>query len=693
MRQATASRLAWSLWMLNLLLLIAGVTMVLVGGTRPGDLVFGLLIPSLQLTSATVGAMIASRHGRNPIGWLFLGLALTWGVSDLGSGMASLAAGGVIPLSETVRRADWLGTWVYLPGIIFPVTFLFLLFPDGRLSSPRWRWVGILALLAVVLVTADAALAPGPADDAVVLGRNPYAVGDRAVWEVVSSAAWMAAILSIVLSAVALFLRFRRSSGEERERVKWLAYSSVMVALLFLISAIGFFTIGAAGGNVFAETVVLPAIILVAQLIIPVATGIAILKHRLFDVDIVINRAVLFAILATLITAVYVGIVVGVGALVGARGNLFLSIVATAVIAVGFQPLRARARRVADRLVYGKRAEPYELLSRFADRVSEAYSTEDVLPRMARLLGEGTGATRARIWLRVGSRLVPEASWPEDGDRPEAVELVGEGLPELPGEEAAFAVLDRSELLGALTVALRPGEALTATQEKLLADLASQAGLILRNVRLIEELRASRQRLVSAQDQERRRLERNIHDGAQQQLVALAVKLRLVETLAPKDAEKASAMAAQAKAELQEALDDLRDLARGIYPPLLADKGLAAALEGQIRRAAVPVTVEADGIGRYPQEAEAGVYFCVLEALQNVAKYAEASRASVRLSQEDGDLVLTVTDDGRGFDTATTPRGSGLQNMADRLDALGGSVQIESAPGRGTTVSGRIPVR
>jgi signal transduction histidine kinase len=197
---------------------------------------------------------------------------------------------------------------------------------------------------------------------------------------------------------------------------------------------------------------------------------------------------------------------------------------------------------------------------------------------------------------------------------------------------------------------------------------------------------------VTAQDEERRRLERNIHDGAQQQLVALAVNLKLARTLAAKDPEKSQEILDRLQTEAQGALDDLRDLARGIYPPLLADKGLAAALEAQARKAALPVSIDPDGVGRYPQEAEAAAYFCVLEALQNAAKYAGASSVTVRLTQDDGDLVFTVSDDGRGFDPATTPRGSGLQNMADRLAALGGALEIRSAPGDGTTLTGRVPV-
>ena len=223
-------------------------------------------------------------------------------------------------------------------------------------------------------------------------------------------------------------------------------------------------------------------------------------------------------------------------------------------------------------------------------------------------------------------------------------------------------------------------------------DLAAQAGLVLRNVRLIEELRASRTRLVAAQDEERRRLERNIHDGVQQQLVALAVQLRLAEQLTARDPERAAAMLAELQTRTTDALDDLRDLARGIYPPLLADQGLGAALTAQARKAAVKVAVDVDGIGRYAQPIEAAVYFSCLEALNNVAKYASASTATVSLSERDGALTFTVADDGRGFDPDASSYGTGLQGITDRLQAIGGDVAIRSAPGAGTTVTGSVPV-
>ncbi len=237
-----------------------------------------------------------------------------------------------------------------------------------------------------------------------------------------------------------------------------------------------------------------------------------------------------------------------------------------------------------------------------------------------------------------------------------------------------------------------PEESLTPTERKLVSDLGSQAGLVRRNVALIADLRASRQRLVAAQDDERRKLERNLHDGAQQQLVALAVKLQLAEFLVERDPSATKTMLTDLRTDTGEALESLRDLARGIYPPLLADKGLAAALESQARKGSVPTEVRSEGIGRYPPDVESAVYFCILEALNNVGKYAGVTRAEVRLAQADEELTFEVSDDGDGFDPAQTGYGTGLQGMADRLDAIGGTLKVHSQPGKGAQVTGRVPV-
>jgi signal transduction histidine kinase len=197
---------------------------------------------------------------------------------------------------------------------------------------------------------------------------------------------------------------------------------------------------------------------------------------------------------------------------------------------------------------------------------------------------------------------------------------------------------------------------------------------------------------VAAQDERAKQLERNIHDGAQQQLVALAVQLKLAEQMVDRDSDQAKALLGQLQGAAGAALEDLRDLARGIYPPLLADKGLMVAIEAQARKAAVPITVAADGIGRFSHDIEATVYFCTLEALNNVAKYADATGASVRLDQSDGHVRFEVHDDGVGFDPAEIHYGTGLQGMADRLAALGGTLSVTSNPGEGTTIAGTVPV-
>jgi signal transduction histidine kinase len=472
-------------------------------------------------------------------------------------------------------------------------------------------------------------------------------------------------------------LRLRRSHGDERQQLRWLAYAGVLVVLaiagVIVVGSITGWEADSTGEQV-GQVMVVSSLAL-----LPIAAGIGILRYRLYDIDVVINKTVVYGLLAALVTAIYVAIVIGIGTIVGSGRSPFLSAVAAAVVALLFQPLRRRAQHFANRIVYGERATPYEVLSGFSERLADTYSVDDVLPRLARVLGEGIGAERISVLLRTGDRTVTIASWPEG-------ELAS------PANERAFEVRHQGDALGEIRVAMPANEHLDAGQERLAADVAAQAGLVLRNAALVADLRDSRRRIVAAQDERARKLERNIHDGAQQQLVALAVKLGLVERVVRTDAAAAESMVAEAKVEANDALENLRDLARGIYPPLLADQGLAAALRSQARKAAVPVEVEPDGIGRYPAETEAAVYFSCLEALQNVAKYAEASSATVRLSQSNGSLTFEVADDGRGFDPGAAERGSGLQGMADRLAALGGTLTVRSAPGEGTTIAGVLPV-
>ncbi|MDP8927061.1 MAG: histidine kinase [Actinomycetota bacterium] len=614
------SRLVWSVLTATGLMLAATV---ILSDRQAGDIPAVLVV----LGVGTVGAVLASRVRRNPIGWILLALAAWWTTS--GFVEVWLEATGNARLAQI---AEWQSHWTWAPVVLVPVTLILLLFPDGRLPTPRWRpiaWAAILGISGFTLGMAfDQYL--GGAEE---YGTNPYHVPLLSALAAPSSILLVGALIGSVASVL---VRYRRSRGLERQQFRWLAYSAaaaiVTIATVAVVEATAPGTLGP----------VSDVAILLAIMLIPVSIGIAVLRYRLYDIDLVISKTVVFAGLAGFITAVYVGIVVGVGSLIGAgeEPNLGLSIVATAVVAVAFQPVRERLIRVANRLVYGRRATPYDVLSRFSAQVGETVATEQTLEHMARLLAEGTGAARTQVWLKVGQRMRSAASWPEDAV-PDLAPLVNAdgSLPEFAEVDLAVPVSHDNQLLGALTVMKKRGEPITTpTERSLVEDLAGQAGLVLRNVGLtaelrqrLEELRDSRRRLVEAQDGERRRLERDLHDGAQQQLVSLKIKLGLARRLAERDgATQASQLLDQLDEETDEAVAALRELAHGIYPPLLAAEGLAGALQARAAKAPVPVTVAADGVGRFSQEVEAAVYCCILEAIQNAAKYAHTLQITRR---------------------------------------------------------------
>ena len=635
-----------------------------------------------NLAVPLLGLILAARRPQNPIGWLF----------TVAGASLSLSAFGM-PYAVHALRVDpgslpggyafaWISNWVW-PIAVSTLIFLLLLFPDGHLRSRRWRPIAwLIAVTGVALVLAALA-------GATVNWNTPLSNADPTtqggVLGVLITIPFVLAIVTWPLAFAAAFvsvvLRYRHSSGEERLQLKWFVTAAGLVVISFAAQILS-------GSTTPVWIVVATSL---ATIFLYVSIAVAILKYRLYEIDLVIGKAVVFAVLAAFITAVYIGLVVGVGATVGSSRSPLLSAIAAAIVAVAFQPVRERARRLANRVVYGKRATPYEVLSVFTEHAAETYSSEDVLPRLAQVLAEGIGASQARVWLALGRELRPAAAWPPNGEVP-PIPRPGDELPPFPESERAFPVRHAGELLGAISVVTPVSDPLGPDRERLAEDVAAQTGLVLRNVRLIEELRESRRRIVSAQDARAKALERNLHDGAQQQLVALAVKQRLAESLVERDPAKVKAMLGEIQEETRDALETLRDLARGIYPPLLADQGLEAALTSQVRRAAVPVEVSSDGVGRHSPEVEAAVYFCCLEALQNVAKYAAATRAWIRLAEDAGTLRFEVRDDGAGFDPGVTSFGTGLQGMTDRLDAIGGTIRVQSAPGEGTTVTGTIPI-
>jgi signal transduction histidine kinase len=647
-----------------------------------------MLVLAISLLWMGTGSVIVSRQPRNLAGWVFLGLGFLIVLEGLSQLLvfAALRANADIPFVSFWALA---GEYAVYPFVLLPL--LWLLFPDGRPPSRRWGWAVEGFLVALVVALVAYVVTPGPLNNFVdfgVLYMNP--LGITPLFAIATTVTGIGASAALILAIATIFGvrgRSKRATGDERQQLRWLVFVTTVGGVLFVI----IFTTGLiadtffhhenpmlGGVNVF--DVLFGVLVGLIMIGVPGAYLVAIYRYRLWDLDVVIKKAVVFGVVAGGLTVVSLAavlllpiVVVGTGVTPTER-NVFIVGVAIGTL---FGPLRRLARRFADRVVYHTRATPYEVLTEFGGRVGETYATEDVLPRMAQILARGTGASWARVVLSVGDERREAASF---GERSQKADLV-------------VPVIHQGDELGALEVTMPANDPLDPGREKLVHDLAAQAGPVLRNVRLIEDLRASRQRLVAAQDEERRKIERNLHDGAQQQLVALAVQLKLLEQTVGTDPARDRQAAAKLGSQAGAALEDLRDLARGIYPPLLADRGLAVALEAQSRKAAVPTEVDAGGLDRYPREIESTVYFCVLEALNNVAKYAEATSAKITLAQDDGHLTFEVRDDGAGFVVEAARGGTGLQGMADRLDAVGGSLSIVSAPGDGATVGGRVPLR
>jgi signal transduction histidine kinase len=696
-RRAAAGRAAfwgaWSLW--GLTIGASAVAMGLSAGRPPpagqgqGNGVNNLIGVVFILTFATVGALLAWKRSSNPIGWLLSAVALFYAAGGFGLFLQHFKA--------TLTFAEWSG-WTWLIGPALTV-FVLLLFPAGSLPTRRWRFVAWAAVTGIGCWIAGNAFAPMLLTSGPPEVPNPIGVGGPAGRLLSLLAGLGAGVIALSgLAAVAsLIVRYRRSGSVQREQLKWLLYAAALIVAGLAAN----FVIGGLVSDRATASNLENAFISVGVAAVPVAVGVAVFRYRLYDIDLVINKTLVYGSLAFFITGVYVAIVVGIGSFAQqlASPNLVLSIVATAVVAVAFHPVRERVQRLANWLVFGKRATPYEVLTELSGRMTGTIADQDLLNRMAQLLAEGTGALRADVWLRSGEAFKDSATWPAVAEQMAAIQAAGDAPPQVAGADRVRLVRHQGEVLGALSLRKRPGERLTPTEERMLGDLAAQAGLVLRNLGLteqllerLEEVMASRQRLVAAQDEERRRIERNIHDGAQQQLVALAIKLTLTESLIGVDEQGERELLAELSADAAEAVENLRDLARGIYPPLLAERGLVAALRAQAAKVPAPVDIEANGVSGLSVETEAGLYFCIMEGLQNAVKYAGAGRVTIELNQSGGQVSFEVRDDGTGFDLTAKVAGTGLQGIGDRLAALGGTLDVRSAPGAGTTVAGSVPL-
>jgi signal transduction histidine kinase len=634
-----------------------------------------------------------------------LGPVLAWAAAV--GAVASLAAAALLAQAHGAVSREWVidtarlalpVTLALLPAVAMHVL---LSLPDGRC---RQGWTAVLTGYAVAL------------------GVGLLMWIDRP-----SLPLWPVA-LEVAIAATFGFVgsnrRYRRAAGVERQRMQWFGWAVAMGAEVVLVLL------------ALQPLVDWPpdtlAVATAASLLVPLALALGSSGHMVGRVDLLFAPTVSIAALSGVIFGSYVLIVLGLGRAPSEaeRSLLLVSMAAAAIAALLFVPVRHRLSRFSNRVVYGEREAPDAVLRTFGSRLSRAVPLDELLLQVAESMRETLGLQAAEIWTGSDGRLGRAISVPDrpvihlslGPDEETVVSRAGVSgqawvrvwLPELLRDREAAVVrlapVSHSGHLLGLIVAVRPedGELFREEDDRMLAELARQVGLALHNVELdsalqasldevrrqSHELQASRARIVAASDASRRRIERDLHDGAQQHLVALAVNLRLARQLAGTDLESATQILDQLAMDLQEAVSELRNLAHGIYPPLLVDRGLVEALSAAAGRAALPTAVHADDLERYSPEVEAAVYFCCLEALQNAGKHAgEAATIRVDVREEAGGLLFAVVDDGRGFDQALrSERGAGFVNMADRVGAIGGSVEIQSTPSRGTRVSGRIPL-
>ncbi|TDC47986.1 hypothetical protein E1212_22605 [Jiangella ureilytica] len=660
-------RLLWAAVATAVAIVPAGIALVLVFDELLRDagradltqgVTNGLVYVLAMLSASAVGAGLALRRPRHPVGWLFLGLGALQAVGPALTGYAAygaLARPGALPLATTAGLfADSVFVlWFVAIALVFHLT------PDGRALSPRWAWAAratvVAGLISVLLVSVTPSHAEPPLEGL----DNPLAAGGSVgdVLDVARSTAVIVTGAGLALAAASLLVRFRRARGTARQQLLWLAPAAVLIPVLVAASFVASYLNSQAVLNLVAGLFVV---------LLPVATALAITRYHLFDVDRILSRALTYALLTVVLAAVYVVVVVAAGA---AAGESQLSAVIATLAAVSVAgPLRSRLQDAVDRRFNRRRFDAVRMVRDHVRAPSPGVTVEDALR-------QATGYPSLRV-----------AYWVDD--RREWVSGDGQPAAELGADDVVLAGHDRTIARVGAGDAVPP-ELLRAVVAEARPEL-DNAGLRAAVALQLVEVRESRARIVSAADASRREIEQNLHDGAQQHLVALAVKLGLARRLAGDDS---AALLDELRTDVQETLTQLRELAHGIYPPLLREHGLGEALRTAAARAVRPTTVDVATARRFRPDTEAAVYFCCLEAMQNAGKHAGlGASVTVRVAETGEGLEFEVADDGAGFDPAATGESHGFVNMRDRLGALGGRLTVDSGPGRGTVVRGTLPV-
>lgn len=600
--------------------------------------------------------------------------------------------GGVRLLWVQTLLLQWSAT-----GFSAGLAATFIAFPDARVSDPLRRWtLRVLAGLWVLAPVLFLVTRPGLYLEPALLRPRPS--GSSPLF--VPALAWLDPLPRwwfegsdwlFVLGIVALLIRRERATTPiEHIQLRWMTAAGMVFGLFFL-----------AVSSAVAVGVISPSVNASAPclLVFPIAIAISVLRHQLLDVEVVLRKSMLYGALTVLIGFAYAGVAASLGITAGAQLPVGAAIGVTVVLMLAFQPLRRRLESAADRWVFGERISGYELLSRFGGNLAQAYDLSEMAPSLAAATVDGLRVRWAHVDVSLTSG--PELILERLG---EAGEHVGEDA-----EVAArVPLVHAGEVVGVLTCGPKADGPLAEDDLELLATLGRQAALAIHNARLAAELAgrvdeihrqaaelaASRARIVQAQDVERRRIERNIHDGAQQEIVALLAKLRLARNQLARADNRTDTTLAELQDDARLALSDLRELAHGIHPPILTDRGLFEALDARAARADLPVEVHADPqlrTTRFSDETEGGAFFFASEAMANALKHADAHRVDIHLSVHEGSLAVEVADDGTGFVPADHP-GQGLANMRDRIEALGGQVRIASTPGSGSRVRAELPI-
>jgi len=646
-----------SLGLLVLCLVGYGATL----GFHVGNLHNGLL----ALSFAGVGLYVLRARPGHRVGQLFVGLGVASAVMYFGRqyGLHSPS----LPAAEWL---SWLSIWP-VPLTMAAGGLAIMVFPTGEHLSGRWRVASYAMVGLATLIALASALWPIEDDWGSTDLTFPFRTGGEDAARSVVVPLMLGCYVGFqVLWAAAVVTRLRRAHRDEVHQLRWFVYAVAVSTLLLVVGSVAWQT-------------PLPGLLTLP--LVPVAAGVAIVRHRLYDIDPVINKTLVVGAMVLLISVGYVAVVVGVGALLPLSDRV-LALGATAVVAVAFEPVRRRAQTLADRLVYGARATPYETLSRLSAQLTR--SDEGLLDGLAATIAGGVRASEVVIWVGEEDRMESVAAWPAT-DRPDRSRPFAELGRRL---DLVRPVLHDGRVRGALVLRPPPGETLTQVEEQLLADLLAQAGLVIDHQARLEqvarqaaELQAAARRIVTAQDSARRRLERDLHDGAQQRLVAVGLELgALLERAAATGNADLVRRVEGSRRQLLDATAELREIARGMHPAVLTQDGLEAALANMADRSPVPVRLQVSLDRRLPAEVEATAYFLVSEALTNAARHAQAEAVEVTVSFDAGRLIVEVSDDGVGG--ANPEVGSGLQGLADRLSALGARLYIVSPSGCGTTV-------